>query len=583
MSVLNRKLLFTRHCPAIKFTAIAAALALSLGGCAAKESQGAGGASAEQEVILSAFVQQSVTSDSGIWEGWAAQKLYNDTNLKVDFYATGTEVEQKLKQYIAAGTLPDIIGFKDLDQAQLAMDADLLIPLDEYKDKLPAIFGTEEYQSAISYSMENTSNNTGKLYIMPTSVGPVSYNAYNWVPMLQWDAYKQVGMPQINTLEDYLDVVEKMVELKPYTESGEKVYGFSLFSDWDKYSALEIAALSYFYGIDTEYVSPLMETNVVTKETNSILSEDSFYKRALRFYFMANQRGLLDPDSMTQSYSNLDRKYSEGRVMFSWFSWLWGTYNIDSSGHVNNAERPDGYANIPAKDMKIYEAPDQIIGRNWYFAISKNCKEIDKACEFLNWIYDPEVERYLYNGPEGGVWNYNEDGEPVVTEEGWHVINNKAEDIMPVRSGGAFQDGTYLLNALGLQASTVMDDGYTIGYRYWPSSINANATLMQKEVNAMLGTDTLAEYLYENDMVAKSTIAVNMIPPASDEMETRINAIGEIVRDYSWQMVYAKDNTEFESLWTVMVEKAEKQGLSDVEYYYKKAWENALEKAAEYE
>lgn len=567
----------------MRTAALAGALTLALGGCASGEKQGASAASAEQEVILSAFVQQAVTSDSGIWEGWAAQKLYNDTNLKVDFYATGTEVEQKLKQYIAAGTLPDIIGFKDLDQAQLAMDAGLLVPLDEYKDKLPAIFGTEEYQSAISYSMENTSNNTGKLYIMPTSVGPVSYNAYNWVPMLQWDAYKQAGMPKINTLEDYLDVVEKMVELKPYTDSGEKVYGFSLFSDWDKYSALEIAALSYFYGIDTEYVSPLMETNVVTKETNCILREDSFYKRALRFYFMANQRGLLDPDSMTQSYSSLDKKFSEGRIMFSWFSWLSGTYNIDSSGHVNNAQRPDGYANVPAGDMKIYEAPDQIIGRNWYFAISKNCREIDKACEFLNWIYDPEVERYLYNGPEGGVWNYNEDGEPVVTEEGWHVINNKAEDIMPVRWGGAFQDGTYLLNALGLQASTIMDDGYTIGYRYWPSSLNANATLMQKEVNEMLGTDTLAEYLYQNDMVAKSTIAVNMIPPASDEMETRINAIGEIVRDYSWQMVYAKDNTEFESLWTVMVEKAEKQGLYDVESYYKNAWENALTKAAEYE
>lgn len=567
----------------MRTAALAGALTLALGGCASGEKQGASAASAEQEVVLSAFVQQAVTSDSGIWEGWAAQKLYNDTNLKVDFYATGTEVEQKLKQYIAAGTLPDIIGFKDLDQAQLAMDAGLLVPLDEYKDKLPAIFGTEEYQSAISYSMENTSNNTGKLYIMPTSVGPVSYNAYNWVPMLQWDAYKQAGMPKINTLEDYLDVVEKMVELKPYTDSGEKVYGFSLFSDWDKYSALEIAALSYFYGIDTEYVSPLMETNVVTKETNCILREDSFYKRALKFYFMANQRGLLDPDSMTQSYSSLDKKFSEGRIMFSWFSWLSGTYNIDSSGHVNNAQRPDGYANVPAGDMKIYEAPDQIIGRNWYFAISKNCREIDKACEFLNWIYDPEVERYLYNGPEGGVWNYNEDGEPVVTEEGWHVINNKAEDIMPVRWGGAFQDGTYLLNALGLQASTIMDDGYTIGYRYWPSSLNANATLMQKEVNEMLGTDTLAEYLYKNDMVAKSTIAVNMIPPASDEMETRINAIGEIVRDYSWQMVYAKDNTEFESLWTVMVEKAEKQGLYDVESYYKNAWENALTKAAEYE
>ena len=58
-----------------------------------------------------------------------------------------------------------------------------------------------------------------------------------------------------------------MVELKPYTDSGEKVYGFSLFSDWDKYSALEIAALSYFYGIDTEYVSPLMETCLLYTST----------------------------------------------------------------------------------------------------------------------------------------------------------------------------------------------------------------------------------------------------------------------------------------------------------------------------
>lgn len=564
---------------------ITGASLMILGGCnTSKDLSGAGKTENNSaEMILTAFVQQSVASDDGIWEGWGAQKLYEDTNIKVDFYASGNEVEQKLKQYMAAGNLPDIIGFRDLDEVQLLMDADLLLPLEEYENLLPAIFKTEEYQSAIAYTMENTSNGTGKLFFMPTSIGPVSYNAYNWVPLLQWDAYKMAGAPKLDTLEDYLDVVEKMVEIKPVTESGEKVYGFSLFSDWDKYSALEIASLSYFYGIDSEYVSTLMETNILTKETNSILKEDSFYKRALKFYFEANQRGLLDPDSATQSYSNLEKKYSEGRVMFSWFSWLWGNYNNVSSGHVNNEERPDGYANILASDMKIYEAPDQVIGRNWYFAISKNCKNVKKACEFLNWLYDPEVEQYLYNGPKGGVWERKSDGEPYVTEKGWDVINEKSEDLMPVEGGGSFQNGVYHFNGLGLQASTQMDDGYTISYRYWPSSLNVDETLMQKEVNEMLGKDVLAEYLYENDMVAKSTIAVNMIPPVSDVMENKIAEIGEVVRGDSWDLVYAKDENTFEDLWQNMVKKAKDLGMDDVEKYYKKAWKEALKKAAEFE
>lgn len=554
-----------------------------LSGCGAANQTNEVSHNVEEDVILSAFIQQSVSSDSGIWYGWAAQKLYEDTNIKVDFYATGTQVEQKLKQYIAAGTLPDIIGFKDLDQAQMAMDAGLLLPLDDYKEQLPAIFETKEYQKAIAYTQEYASDDTGKLYIMPTSIGPVSSNAYNWMPLLQWEAYKKVGSPGIETLEDYLDVVEKMVKAKPLTDQGEEVYGFSLFSDWDKYSALEIAALSFFYGIDTEYVSPLMETDVVNNETNSILRDNSIYRRALKFYFSANQRGLLDPDSRTQSYSNLEKKYSEGRIMFSWFSWLTGTYNDISSGYVNNEKQPDGYMNIPADDMKIYEAPDQTIGRNWYFAISKNCKYIDKALEFVNWIYDPEVEQYLYNGPEGCVWELGSDGEPKVTQEGWDIIDHKTEDIMPLSEGGSLQDGIYPFNALGFQASTVMEDGYTISYRYWPSSRGPRDTLAQKEVNEMLGTGTIAEYLYENDMVAKSSMAVNMIPTASDEMKSKIGAIGEVVRDISWKMVYAEDEKQFEELWDDMVTKAQSLGMDQVEAYYREAWEAALEKASAYE
>lgn len=534
-----------------------------------------------EEKALTAFVMQSVTGESGLWQGWAAQKLYDDLKMKINFDPTGAEVETKLQQYLVSGSLPDFLGLKALDQAQLVMDADMLLPLDEYKDQLPNIFENEIYANAVEYSQEQTSNGTGHLYIMPSNIGPTGYNVFNWVPLLQWDAYKNAGMQEPDTLEDYLDIVEDMVAYKPTSQSGEKVYGFSLFSDWDSVSALEISTLSFMYGIDTEYVSPLMETNMITKETTSLLAEDSFYKRALKFYYEANQRGLLDPDSMSQTYSDMESKLNAGRVMFSWFAWMTGTYN--SRENTDNPEKVDGLGSVVAKDMKIYKAPDQTIGRDWYFAISKDCSDIDAALEFLNWMYDPEVCRYLLTGPQGVTWDYDKDGEPKIIND--KILENNSELLMPEEiGGGALRDGWYMFNTLGAGYAVPMEDGYTLSCAFWPSWMNRNQSLMMQEVNkSMGGVKCLEDYLAKNDMIAKSTQAVNMLTPVTDDLEIKITQIGEIVKKFSWQMVYAADEAEFESLWEKMVSQSQQLGLDEVTEYYTAEWEKALELVKNYE
>ncbi len=538
----------------------------------------------KEEITLTAFVQQSATSESGIWQGWGAKRLYDDTKIKIDFYPTGNEVEQKLQQYLAAGDLPDIIGFKGLDQAQLAMGAGKLLPLDQYADKLPSIFENEVYLNAVNYSKDFTSEDTGNLLIMPTAIGPTGYNSFNWQPMLQWDAFKKTGLDAPATLEGYLDLIEAMVAVKPTTENGEKVYGFSLFSDWDKHTALQVSTLSFFYGIDSEYVSHLMETNVLTKTTKSILDDDSFYRRALAFYYEANQRGLLDPDSMTQTFSNVDAKYSAGRIMFSHFSWMTGNYNSRSTGHVDNPDGPDGYEPVVSDDMKLYVAPEQTIGRNWYFAVNKDTKDIDRALEFLNWFYNPETIAYLSNGPEGMIWTRNESGEPYVLEEGYSIVDNNADPLMPEElGGGAFRDGMFAFNTPGLQASVAMEDGYTLGYRYWPQHIARNPTLMRLEWRERFDATVLQDYVSRGDNIANSTQAVNMITPASDELEMTMSQIGEIVKKYSWQMVYAKDQAEFDSLWEKMKTEADGLGMSKVVDYFTDQWKTAVEKVSDYE
>lgn len=127
-----------------------------------------------EDITLTAFVQQSASSESGLWRGWAADKLYEDTHIKIEFLAIGDGGSQKLKQYLSSGDLPDLIGFKGTDQAQLAMDTGALLPLDEYKELLPNIFENDFYQHAISYTETYISNDSGHLFMMPVSIGPAS-------------------------------------------------------------------------------------------------------------------------------------------------------------------------------------------------------------------------------------------------------------------------------------------------------------------------------------------------------------------------------------------------------------------------
>ena len=55
----------------------------------------------------------------------------------------------------------------------------------------------------------------------------------NWGPYLRYDLYKQIGAPEIKTSDDYLGVLQKMQEIYPENENKQKVYGFSLWKDWD--------------------------------------------------------------------------------------------------------------------------------------------------------------------------------------------------------------------------------------------------------------------------------------------------------------------------------------------------------------
>lgn len=538
----------------------------------------------KEMVTLSAFIMQSVSSNFGLQEDWMAEIMKDELKVQIEFAPTGDAVEQKLQAMMAGGELPDIIGFKEHKQGLAAVDAKMLLNLEDYKDKMPNVFANDLMKYAVKYSRNELSSGTGNMYLIPTAVGPLGATKdTNWKPMLMWDKYKKVGMPEINTLEDYLTVAKQMQEIYPVNDAGEKVYGFTLFSDWDSLTALQISTLSFLYGIDTEYVSPLMETHVTNHTINSVLDENSFYKRALKFYYQANQMGLLDPDSLTQKFDTVQEKFTAGRVLFTYFSWLTGQFNSRGSGHVD-ADEPNGFEFIPAKDFKIYDAPYQYIGRAWSFAIGANTKYADRAVELMNWLYDPDTYALFSNGPEGLLYEFDEKGEPYVTDEGWKIFDNIKTAEMPLPGGGKLEDPAFQWNTLGYTAATLHPDhGYPIVYRNWPSTLRRNPTKLVQEWRDWSGSDTQIAYMKKHNMISPATQAINMVPAADDDLQMKLNQIGDVVKTNSWKMVFAKDEAEFNNLWNDMVKKADGLGMKDVVDYYTKAWAKALENVSQYE
>lgn len=139
------------------------------------------------------------------------------------------------------------------------------------------------------------------------------------------------------------------------------------------------SSLYGYYGMDVGSLSPLFAVDAKTGTIQGILEEDSFYKQALHFYFEANQRELLDPDSRTQTFEKLQEKYQKGQILFSGYAWQTGEYGRTET---KEEEQSDGYIPLVAGDMTLYQRPENPVGENWFLQSIRTVKSKKKHVNF---------------------------------------------------------------------------------------------------------------------------------------------------------------------------------------------------------
>jgi multiple sugar transport system substrate-binding protein/putative aldouronate transport system substrate-binding protein len=504
----------------------------------------------------------------GVNSGWWGKILKDELNMELNIIApqvagTGDALYQTRT---AAGNLGDLIVVSqarmvDLHQAGLLYDIKPLLDSGKYLD----------LQTKLSVAYEKFAEMfDGKgIYALPgrVSVKPPTEPAGRALDpeaavFLRFDWYLDIGAPEINGLDGLLDVVEKMVKAHPAIEGGEKTYGFSSFPDWDGNTVRLAREMLFCLGYTN--VSDYIWMSRDGSKLSYFMDDNGEYKKVLKFMNQAYHRGLLDPDSSTQNWDAHVAKFNNGgRIAMGYWS-----FQASSIFARIDLSRRSPYAVVPVNGLVVNN-----VGYNPYglegnaYAIGAKAKYPERIMEFMNWLCSPRGI-LVFNSQVEGITYEMKDGQPVLTPFG--IDPNPDKEAPASLGGGIWNQGIQRLN----YPMTHQDDpnellnGHSVNSNLWPSTIELNKNEWNTKWRELYKADNPLDLLKKRNLLAVTPGTDYTAPTAPTDITNMRAQLRGITQPAGWQMIYAKDDAEFEKIWRDM-----KAQLDDFGYQEVIAWD----------
>lgn len=509
----------------------------------------------DEELTLEVY--DVATNYQGLQSGWYGKILKDKFNIVLNIIApqVSGDGEALYQTRSVAGNLGDIVLLDNADMLEcvdVGLIADMSAEIKNYPNLMRYWEQIEKFNAGIGDG----------IWAIPTEMntnGPTAYMAetVSSMPRIPWDFYSELGKPDMNTLDDLLQVLADMMEAHPTNEAGDKAYGMTLWKDWDGTSIENVNQLTKWYGQE-------VNGSVLIGSDHSIVpltDKDGAYYKMLHFYFQANQMGILDPDSATQDWTSANDKMKQKRTYLVWNNWMQGFTNSPEIG-----EKGANYMGMPIADITVFQTSDYYYGSGRVFGIGSQVDDDTKAriMEFFDWLASPEGCTIQHAGDEGIIYTVNDDGTYTLTEDGYNRFTT--EIMIPEELGGGnWKDGNNQVNQWIVQS---YDTNPVTGESYvpdlWASYLEKNNTKTNKEWQEKFGAKNEVEYLKEHGMMSP-------VPSVNMSLAIDTTDIGlirsqckTIVCDSSWKAIFAADETAFEATWDDMCAQLEGFGWNDL-------------------
>ena len=506
-------------------------------------------------------VYDEAANIQGTQIGWFAKVVKDRFNIELNIIAPQVAGDAVYQTRTTSGNLGDIVlldpgHFGDCVKAGLIKDISAEIK------NCKNLMNFDDQISTYNKGLEN--NAEGKYYGIPcemTNTSPTTFSddVIASSPMLRWDLYDAVGAPDIKDLDGLLDTIKAIQDKFPTNDAGDPAYGFSLWPDWDNNDGM--IGIANVVQLTTWYGEKIKGSAILTADDKFIKLTDKngTYYKLLKFLYKANQMGLVDPDSGTQDWNAACAKMSNGQVYTFWYNWQVGFWNT-----TERLADGKGMIFIPVQDQYYYTMSDTYYGSGRVFGVGSQCEgeKYERVMQFLDWYASPEGCTFQHAGIEG--FNYSLD-----SEGKFSIMNDNAlMDNLPVPEeygGAGYSDGNNAINQWIVSAiSTNPNSGEAYGSSHWSSWKKATATKTKLEWAARFGADEPAEWMKaHNVMLVRPSVSVSL-PSDSPDIELIRNQVGQEVKSASWQMIFAKDEADFDAKWDEMTANLDSLGFEDL-------------------
>lgn len=481
--------------------------------------------------------------------------------------------EEKFSILMASGDMEtDIIAYnKDLKSF---IEGEIIVPLDDLIEQ----YGPDikaNIPDTLKFSKKYGSFGRDKIYSLRSQ--NISYDDfakerpfnYGIAPFIRWDYYEELGKPAVTNEDEFLALLKKMQEKHP-TADDKQTYPMSL-------TLTDLWNIFTFYSLcgDTNYLGQgyAVSRNSKNEISGNILETDYAVWNTFKYYYKANQMGILDPESFTQKGENVTEKATTGRLFYTENSWNnWNSLLAESVGPQAGFEALiDAFPSVYGGDCGNY-------GWGYTMSIPEKSENKEAAMKWMNFMYSFDGARLLYNGIEGVHWDYDANKKPVLREETIKMYQDK--------EWGKTNGLRKFANWIGIALPAVHPDGGKVDLFADPDMLLANNLEIDKKYSEYYGVDFPGQapdgLAKKGSNMGKAVFwpsdAVNMMPPTPDNLIRIATKVNDALLKVSSRIILAKSDAEFDSIRDETIKQIKSMGVQEIIDWTTTEFERAKQK-----
>jgi multiple sugar transport system substrate-binding protein/putative aldouronate transport system substrate-binding protein len=227
--------------------------------------------------------------------------------------------------------------------------------------------------------------------------------------------------------------------------------------------------------------------------------------------------------------------------------------------------------------MTVYQLSDMYFGDGRVLGIGSKVSVANtkRLLEYLDWLASPEGLTLNHSGLKD--FNYTVGSNGKYTRVNENALMDNLE-VPVVYGGGGYSDGMNAMNEAlihGLSINPETMESYV--WDYWSSTIEKNKTKMANEWAAHYGSPNVIAYMQDKGILKVVPNVNTVLPSDPTDIALIRGQCGNILKDYSWRIIFAKNDAEFNTMWTAMKKQLVGLGWNDLVAYDTKKYQKVVD------